>query len=288
MGDVVAEGPLLEVQDLVVDYRTGFRQPVHRALSGVGLVVRPGEVVAIVGESGSGKTTLANAILGLVPIAGGSISLEGVQITGHRRREERKSRHVLQAVFQDPYSSLNPGRRIRDSVAEPLMVGVRGSKESVIQRVIEVLADVGLSPISRDLFPGQLSGGQRQRVAIARALIAEPKLIVCDEPVSALDVSIQGQILNLISDVRSRLGVAFLIISHDLDVVRCISDRTVVLYRGQIVEEGATSLVCVTPSHEYTKALLAASPAVDPAERMRRGQLRKAANFDKFVLENEG
>jgi peptide/nickel transport system ATP-binding protein len=262
--------PLLDVADLRVAYRQGRRPPVQ-ALAGVSLTIAPGETLGLVGESGSGKSTLGNAILGLVSIASGTIAFDGEDITvaGRRRRREL-SRH-LQVVFQDPYGSLNPSRTIAQTLAEPLLVHQQLSRSETRVRVTEMLERVGLAADTADRYPREFSGGQRQRIAIARSLMLSPRLVICDEPVSALDLSVQAQILNLLADLQRELGVAYLFISHDLAVVRHLSRRIAVIHRGRIVEMGPTADVYEQPRDPYTRALLAAAPVPDPdAQRARR------------------
>ncbi|WP_405994697.1 ATP-binding cassette domain-containing protein [Streptomyces sp. NBC_00986] len=249
--------PLLDIRDLSVSYhRAGKGTP---AIRDVSLDIRPGETVALVGESGSGKSTLGRAVLGLTAVTRGTILFEGQDITharGARRRELSKS---VQAVFQDPNGSLNPALTVGQTLAEPLLVHARDERAVVQRRVREVLALVGLPPEAADRYPRQFSGGQRQRIAIARALVMSPKLIVCDEPVSALDLSVQAQILNLFTDLQRETGVSYLFISHDLAVVRHLAQRIVVLYRGDVVEQGTTEDVYADAQYPYTRRLLAAA-----------------------------
>jgi ABC-type glutathione transport system ATPase component len=262
---------LLHVENLTVGYRTRRRASPVRALCDVSLDIGPGETLGLVGESGSGKTTLGNVVLGLVPADAGTIVFDGDDITvaGRARRREL-SRH-LQVVFQDPYGSLNPARTIGQTLAEPLLVHARLSRAERDQRVRDMLASVGLPDDAADRLPASFSGGQRQRIAIARALMPSPKLVICDEPVSALDLSVQAQILNMLRDLQRETGVAYLFISHDLAVVRHISDRIAVMNRGCIVESGPAAAIWESPHHPYTQALLAAAPVPDPAtQRSRR------------------
>ena len=253
----VAEQPLLDIRDLSVSYhRRGKGTP---AIRDVSLDIRPGETVALVGESGSGKSTLGRAVLGLTAVTQGTILFDGEDITragGARRKELSKS---VQAVFQDPNGSLNPALTVGQTLAEPLRVHSRDERAVVLKRVREVLALVGLPAEAADRYPRQFSGGQRQRIAIARALVMAPKLIVCDEPVSALDLSVQAQVLNLFSDLQRETGVSYLFISHDLAVVRHLAQRIVVLYRGDVVESGTTEEVYADAQHPYTRKLLAAA-----------------------------
>ncbi len=255
--------PLLEAEHLVKTYPAGrdgllgWRSRRLRALDDVSLSVGPGEAVGVVGESGCGKSTLGRALLRLHDVDRGTIRFEGTDITRAGDRSLRRVRARMQMVFQDPYASLNPRRRIGDLVAEPLRVHGRSG---VAERVRTLIETVGLAPHHLDRFPHEFSGGQRQRIGIARALALEPRLIVADEPVSALDVSVQAQIVNLFADLREHLGLAYLFIAHDLSVVRQISDRVAVMYLGAIVEAGPTDLVLHRPAHHYTAALLAAVP----------------------------
>jgi ABC-type oligopeptide transport system ATPase subunit len=264
--------PVLEVNDLVVTYRTGRR--VNRAVDGVSFSISPGETLGLVGESGSGKTTIGMAILGLVPTTAGSIRFEGrdvATLSGSQRRDLGARRQV---IFQDPYSSLDPTKTIGYTLAEPFS-RVRGStRESVGNRMADLLNRVGLSPEAARRYPAQFSGGQRQRIAIARALMLSPTLVVCDEPVSALDLSIQAEVMNLLAELQKELGLSLLFISHDLSVVRHISPRLVVLERGKVVETGDANAIYTSPQHPYTRALLAAAPVPDPVEQRARRDAR--------------
>jgi peptide/nickel transport system ATP-binding protein len=272
---VNADQPLLDIRDLVVEYHQG-RRTATRALDGVSLHVRAGETVGLVGESGSGKSTLGNAVLGLVPVHDGSIVFRGRDITRAGYRERRALSEHMQVVFQDPYSSLNPARTIGQTLEEPLNVHRKLRRTERDQRVRMLLQRVGLPPDAADRYPAQFSGGQRQRIAIARALSLSPRLIICDEPVSGLDLSIQAQILNLLLELQRELGLSYLFISHDLAVVRHMAHRIVVLYRGQIMETGPAAQVYQAPGHPYTQALLAASPLPDPEYQERRRAERRA------------
>lgn len=267
--------PLLEVKDLRVAYPgKGFRKPPVEILHGVSLDVRPGETVGLVGESGSGKTTLGRAILGLAPVTGGSIRFGDTDITRVSRTERRGLARDIQVVFQDPYGSLNPALRIEDILAEPLRVqGV--AAEAARERVRELLQQVGLPEDAGSRLPREFSGGQRQRVAIARALALRPRLIVCDEPVSALDLSTQARVLDLFIEIQERTGVALLFVSHDLAVVRHISHRVAVMYHGDIVEFGRGDAVTADPEHSYTRRLLMAAPVPNPAEQQERRAERR-------------
>ena len=242
-----------------------------RAVDGVTLSVRQGEVLGLVGESGCGKSTLARTILQLVPTTGGTVILNGRPLGGSTRAEMLASRRDLQMIFQDPYASLNPRMTVLATLAEPLIVhGICGPGE-VQGHVDELMRIVGLAPRFAQKYPHEFSGGQRQRIAIARALALRPKIIVADEPVSALDVSIQAQILNLLSKLCRDMNVALIFIAHDLSVVRHISDRVAVMYLGKIVELGPAADVIDRPRHPYTRALVSAIPVPDPKmERTRK------------------
>jgi peptide/nickel transport system ATP-binding protein len=232
-----------------------------RAVDKVSLAIRPGESVGLVGESGSGKSTLARALLGLDPLDTGTITLDGVRLDPTRKQDRLVLRRKVQMVFQDPYSSFDPRRTIGWSIAEALGHLTEPVSESErTRRVVSLLEQVGLAPDFAARYPHEMSGGQRQRAAIARALMTDPELIVLDEPVSALDVSIRARILDLLAELQSRRAVAYLFITHDLSLLRAVTDRTMVMQKGQIVEEGMTSDLLERPQHAYTRALIAASP----------------------------
>ena len=272
---MTAAGAVLEVAGLTVTYSRGFGRPPLTAVSDVSFTVGRGETVSIVGESGSGKTTIGSAILGLQPVAKGVIRLNGTDIAFLSRRERRAFRETLQAVFQDPYSSLDPTKTIGDAVGEPLRVAEpRLTAEAVQRRAAEALERVGLDPGLMRRFPAEFSGGQRQRIAIARALILKPEIVVCDEAVSALDVSVQAQVLNLLESLQRDEGVSYIFISHNMAAVRHISDRIVVLYRGRIMEEGRAEDVCDRPAHPYTRSLLASVPVPDVRAQRERRRIR--------------
>ncbi|GAA5266450.1 MAG: ABC transporter ATP-binding protein [Acidiphilium sp.] len=259
---------LLEVRDLTKHYtsRHGFAgKRVVRAVNGVSLDIAPGEALGLVGESGCGKSTLGRCIARLYNVTGGTVTFDGVNITRLGGRALRPIRAGLQMIFQDPYASLNPRRRVGEIIAEPLHVHHRGNAASMTARVASLLSDVGLGPEALSRFPHEFSGGQRQRIGIARALALDPKLIIADEPVSALDVSVQAQIVNLLADLQRDRGLAYLFIAHDLGVVRQIADRVAVMYLGGIVEIGPVASVFGNPAHPYTRALLDAVPVADPA-----------------------
>lgn len=261
---------LLEVRDLVVEYPgKGFRAKPFRALTDINIAIAAGETLGLVGESGSGKTTLGRAVLGLAPVTAGTITFEGEDISHASRKQRRGLSRHLQVVFQDPYTSLNPSLEIGDILAEPLGIQGMGGTDAR-NRVKELLDQVGLPSDAVHRLPREFSGGQRQRVAIARALALSPKLIVCDEPVSALDLTTQARVLDLFLQIQRDTGVAYLFVSHDLDVVRHISHRVAVMYRGEIVEQGPASEVTVAPEHPYTQRLLLASPVPDPDRQEQR------------------
>ncbi|WP_036316083.1 ATP-binding cassette domain-containing protein [Microbacterium sp. B24] len=267
---------LLEVTDLVVEYPgKGFRAEPFRALKGVSLDIKPGETVGLVGESGSGKTTLGRAALGLAPVTVGTIRFDGQDISHLSRRERRALSSQIQVVFQDPYSSLNPSMTVEQILTEPLTVAGVGSAEAKT-RVRDLLDQVGLPADARSRLPREFSGGQRQRVAIARALALSPRLIVCDEPVSALDLSTQARVLDLFIEIQERTGVAYLFVTHDLAVVRHVSHRVAVMYRGEIVESGDGDQVTSRPQHPYTQRLFMAAPVPDPDKQEERRAARRA------------
>jgi peptide/nickel transport system ATP-binding protein len=255
---------LLQVEELTVKYPAGRGRRVH-AVSGVSFDLAPGEILGLVGESGCGKSSLARAVMQLPAPTSGRVLLEGNELTGLSASQLRALRSRFQMIFQDPVSSLNPSRSVGESIAAPLRaMGGPGAKQ-VRLRVEQMLAAVGLDPqLHYDRRPHQLSGGQCQRVSIARALVTSPQLLVCDEPVSALDVSVQAQILNLLRGIRKNFGVAMLFIAHDLAVVKNICDRVAVMYLGVICEMGPAAELYRSPAHPYTAALLAAVPRPDP------------------------
>ena len=267
--------PLLVADQVVVEYPgRGFRKPPFKALHDVSLSIRAGETLGLVGESGSGKTTIGRAILGLAPVTGGEIRYDGRVISNIGKDERRALSDDIQVVFQDPYTSLNPAMTVNDILTEPLLVsGV--SRTDADRRVQDLLAQVHLPADAGQRLPREFSGGQRQRIAIARALSRNPRLIVCDEPVSALDLSNQGRVLDLFIEIQDRTQVAYLFITHDLSVVRHISHRVAVMYRGEILETGPAATVTANPEHPYTQRLLLAAPVPDPKRQAERRAARR-------------
>lgn len=261
---------LLDVRDLVVEYpRPGRRGQTLRVLKSVSVDIRPGECVGLVGESGSGKTTLGRAVLGLAPVQSGQILYKGRDISHAGRAERRSLASEIQVVFQDPYTSLNPSMTIGDILAEPL-TAAHVPRVEATARVRELLDQVSLPSDALSRLPREFSGGQRQRVAIARALALSPRLIICDEPVSALDLSTQARVLDLFVEIQERTGVAYLFITHDLSVVRHVSHRVAVMYSGEVVEWGDAKRVTSDPEHPYTQRLWMANPVPDPDEQAKR------------------
>ncbi len=270
------EDTILELEDLKVHF------PVHsgflirrdagtvKAVDGVSLAVRRGEVLGLVGESGCGKSTLARTIVQLIPATSGRIRVEGRDLAGLSGRELKDLRAEMQMVFQDPYASLNPRMTVFDTLAEPLLVHRRATRSDVAAQVAALMERVGLAPRLMRKYPHEFSGGQRQRIAVARALTLRPRLIIADEPVSALDVSIQAQILNLLSGLSREMNLSMIFIAHDLSVVKHISDRIAVMYLGRIVELGAAAEVIERPQHPYTRALVSAIPTPDPSRERER------------------
>lgn len=245
-----------------------------KAVDGVSFTLGEGETLGLVGESGCGKTTLGKAVVRLLKPTGGKIEFEGHDITHASIRSMRPLRRHMQMIFQDPAESLNPRHTVRDILEEPFIIQHLGSKEERRKWVQELLDKVGLSAASADRFPFEFSGGQRQRIGIARAIALKPKLIVCDEPVSALDVSIQSQVLNLLLDLQRDMGLSYLFIAHGLDVVKHMSDRVAVMYLGKIVEMAPAEVLYREPRHAYTKALMDAIPVPDPSRRRKRDLLQ--------------
>jgi oligopeptide transport system ATP-binding protein len=275
--------PLLEVTDLVKHFPVKRGLLVDRevdqirAVDGVSFTVGAGETLGLVGESGSGKSTLGRAVLQLVKPTSGSVRFEGREIAGLSRRAMRPLRREMQMVFQDPYASLNPRKRVGQIIGEPLRLQGVAKGDELRREVQGLLERVGLAPEHYDRFPHEFSGGQRQRIGIARAIALRPKLIVADEPVSALDVSIRAQIVNLLADLQDELGLTYVFVAHDIGIVHHVSDRIAVMHEGKIVEEGPADQVCEQPRDDYTKQLLAAVPIPDPREaRARRQSVRPA------------
>ncbi len=268
--------PVLDVSSVDVVLGRGWRAA--RILDHVDLRVWPGEIVGLVGETGSGKTTIARAITGLVKLAGGEISVQGQRVSGLRGRALRaeRKRGTVRFVFQDPLRSLDPDLRVFDIVAEGLRIRGGLPAEEIVRRVRATLAEVGLDASVLDRTPGQISGGQRQRVSIARALATEPRLLICDEPVSALDASSRNHVLRLLGELRTSLGLSILIISHDLSSLAGVADRVAVLYRGQVVEYGPADEVFTAPLHPYTALLMASAPSVRHDRPYSVRQLRRA------------
>lgn len=253
---------LLEIKDLRVEYRTSKinGNKLVKAVNGVSFNIKHSEIYAIAGESGCGKSTLAKAIMKLVPVKDGSIKFSGKNINDFDKKQLKDYRKNVQMIFQNPYSSLNPKMKIKDILAEPLEINTNLSPKEITDKIEYIIEKVGIDKSHLDLYPHEFSGGQRQRIAIARALILEPKLIIADEPVSALDASIQAQILNLLNKLKDELNLTIIFISHDLSVIKFLADRAAIMYLGEIMEEGTTEEIFKTPSHPYTKALLSAVP----------------------------
>ncbi len=263
---------LLTVRGISVQFNRGRGKAPLRAVDGVNLTVGEQQTIGIVGESGSGKSTLGRAILGLAPVASGSVEWLGEDITTATRRRRRALSADLGIIFQDPYSSLNPTRTIGQTLREMLHASGHLSRGEMDARIGTMLERVGLSPDAASRYPSNFSGGQRQRLAIARALVVQPRLVICDEVVTALDLSVQAQVLNLLRELQRDFRLSYLFIAHDLDVVRYIADRILVFYRGQIVEEGPAEEVYSRPVHPYTRALLDAVPIPDPTVKRSAGR----------------
>jgi oligopeptide/dipeptide ABC transporter ATP-binding protein len=282
--------PVLTVENAAVHFKSrgGFLRkagPALKAVDGVTLSILSGETLGLVGESGCGKSTLANAILGLVPLVSGTIMVTGREVKSDNAESLRAIRSDAQMVFQDPALSLNPRLSVGDAIGEPLLVRRLATGAELRDKVASLLKAVGLEANHASRFPHAFSGGQRQRIVIARALALQPRLVICDEPVSALDVSVRAQILNLLVDLQRDTGMAYLFVSHDLSVVRHIADRVAVMYLGRIVEIATTTVLFDKPRHPYTQALLLAAPEPDPARqrakprRILEGELPSAANL---------
>jgi len=275
---VQAQEPILRVEDLSRHFitRNPLGKEVHRvrAVDGVSFTIAPGETLGLVGESGSGKSTTGRLVLRLDDPTDGKIHFEGQEISTLHRTALRRMRQRMQVVFQDPFSSLNPRMRVGDAVAEPLLAhGVVRSRAERREKVAELFRRVGLEPGFAERFPHQFSGGQRQRIGIARAIALSPQLIVADEPITALDVSIQAQIVNLFMDLQEEMGVAYLFIAHDLAMVRHLCHRVAVMLRGRIVEMAPTRKLFANPLHPYTQALISAMPIPDPDKEQARQRL---------------
>jgi peptide/nickel transport system ATP-binding protein len=264
MSDLAVNPPLIAFEDVAVVYDGKVR-----ALDGVSLAVAEGEIVGLVGESGSGKTTLCRVLMGLVPASSGAVAIAGEPLDARLTRDRLGFRRQAQMLLQDAVASLSPRMRIRALAEEPLKIHGQPMKEGRA-RLLRILARLGLPEAILDKYPHQVSGGQARRVAILRALVLEPQIIVADEPTAGLDVSVQGELLNLMRDLHAEFGLTYLVVSHNLDVVRRLTDRTVVMYLGQIVEEAPTKALFDRPAHPYTAALLSTNPSVDPARRRER------------------
>ncbi len=253
---------ILEINNLCVEYKTAkiSEEKIVKAVNGVSLVIKEGEVFAIAGESGCGKSTMAKTIMKLVNLKSGEILFLGDNINNFSKNNLKEYRKNVQMIFQNPYSSLNPKMTIRKILSEPLIINTNLSKSEINERVEYIIQKVGLNASHLELYPHEFSGGQRQRIAIARALMLKPKLIIADEPVSALDASIQAQILNMLNDLKKEFNLTLLFISHDLSVIKFLSDTVAIMYMGEIVEIGKTDEIFTHPAHPYTKALLESVP----------------------------
>ena len=274
----MSDNPALEARELkrYYDVKQGaFAKPqTLRAVDGIDFVLEPGETLAVVGESGCGKSTLGRVLTFIEPPTDGSFSLDGEAITYSDRQQTKRMRSKIQMIFQDPYGSLNPRKKVGAILEEPLVINTDMSKSERAQAAQAMMAKVGLRPEYYDRYPHMFSGGQRQRIAVARALMLNPSVVVADEPVSALDVSIQAQVLNLLMDLQEEFDLAYIFISHDLSVVRHIADEVIVMYLGRPVEQGTGTRIFAAPRHPYTRALLASTPHVDPSLRRPRVPLK--------------
>lgn len=293
--------PLLKVEDLKVYYPiwSGFFRTVKdyvRAVNGISFAIKEGETYGLVGESGCGKTTTGRTIIGLNKATSGHVYLQDgeqqVDLLNLKRSEFRKYRSDLQMIFQDPYSSLNPKKRVKDIILEPLRNFEHLTPNEEEERIVEALEKVGLGRDSMYKYPHQFSGGQRQRIGIARSLVISPRLIIADEPVSALDVSVQAQVLNFMKEIQKEFNLSYLFISHDLGIIRHMCDRIGIMYNGRLVEEGTTEDIFNNPQHLYTKRLLSAIPNIDPQKRLENKKFRDRIeedfkkNFRTFFDEN--
>lgn len=263
---------LLEIKNLSVEYKSqrgilGEKETIH-AVNNLSLDIKKGEILAVAGESGCGKSTLAKSIILLEAASNGEIIFDGKNILQMQKAELKEFRKRAQMVFQNPYASLNPKMKIFDTLKEPLKINTNLTDEEIRQKVVETACKVGLDKDCLNLYPHEFSGGQRQRIAIARALILNPEFILADEPVSALDVSIQAQIINLLKDLKDDFNLTFLFISHDLSVIKYLSDRVAIMYLGEIVELGKTDEIFFTPEHPYTKALLSSVPKITKGDKI--------------------
>lgn len=276
---------LVKIKNLVVEYQTskgvfGEKQIIH-AVNGVNLDIKKGEILAVAGESGCGKSTLAKAVLGLEPSKSGQIIFEDLNILSLNKKELKEFKKKAQMVFQNPYASLNPKMKIFDILKEPLEINTNFSQEEINKIVKEKIKLVGLNENCLNLYPHEFSGGQRQRIAIARALVLNPEFILADEPVSALDVSIQAQIINLLKELKEEYNLTFLLITHDMSVIEYLADRVAIMYLGEIVEIGKTKDIFSAPLHPYTKALLSSVPQINKTDKkiILKGDLPSPANL---------
>lgn len=279
--------PLLDLVDVSVEFRIGGRQRLV-AVNGVNLSVRAGDALGLIGESGSGKSTLARAVVGLAPLAGGDIRWDGQSLKTMSRAARRRFSEDVQMVFQDPHSALDPRRTILQSVREPLDVMGRGSRDKRRQLALDALERVGLGAQHASRYPHQLSGGQKQRVNIARALITDPRVLICDESVAALDVALQAEILNLLQDLRRELNLTMLFISHDLDVVSHVADRICVMYLGEVVEHADAQALMSRPLHPYTESLIDAAPRTDAFARNDESRIVLAGDIPSPIAPPSG
>ncbi len=270
----MSDAPVLEAQDLARHYKVGrglFKDPATlKAVDGISFSLAPGRTLGLVGESGSGKSTIARLVTMIEPPTAGSLKIVGQDVRVGGRAEKQALRKTVQMIFQDPYGSLNPRKKVGTVIAEPLTIAGTMSAAERGEAVRDMMARVGLRPEYDSRYPHMFSGGQRQRIAIARALMLRPKIVIADEPVSALDVSVQAQVLNLLMDLQDEFGLSYLFISHDLGVVRHIADEVLVMYLGRPAEHGPVREIFERPMHPYTLALLASTPQVDPAHRKKR------------------